>query len=60
MQILAAQDTLEDAERRQALCDRFVFSQKNGQEDPWAERAHGRDAHEFTPIARITMREAAE
>ena len=58
-------DTLQaqvvgDAERRRALCDRFVFSQKNAQEDPWAERAHGRDAHEFTPIARITMLEAAE
>ncbi len=30
------------------------------QSDPWAERANGKDAHEFAPIADLTFREAAE
>jgi len=51
---------VDDAARRKELRDRFVLSQKFSQDDPWAERAQGRDAHEFNPIARITMLEAAE
>jgi nitrite reductase (NADH) large subunit len=39
-----------DAEKRRAYYDRFVFSQKFAQIDPWAERVAGRDAHEFTPL----------
>ena len=51
---------MEDGERRRALYDRFVFSQQFAQNDPWAERAQGKDAHEFTPVADLTLREAAE
>jgi len=51
---------LDDPERRKALCDRFVEAQKYAQDDPWAERVRGHDAHEFKPIAEISMLEAAE
>jgi nitrite reductase (NADH) large subunit len=51
---------MEDGERRRTLYDRFVFSQQFAQNDPWAERAQGKDAHEFTPVADLTLREAAE
>ena len=51
---------MEDGERRATLYDRFVFSQQFAQIDPWAERAAGKDAHEFAPVADLTFREAAE
>ena len=51
---------VEDVERRKALYDRFMFSQKFAQVDPWKERVEGRDAHEFHPMADITGLEAAE
>ena len=51
---------MADAERRHGLFERFVTSQKFAQIDPWAERVEGKDAHEFTPIADLTLREAAE
>jgi nitrite reductase (NADH) large subunit len=51
---------LDDKERRRALYGRFVYSQEFSQTDPWAERARGKDAHEFAPIADLTVREAAE
>jgi nitrite reductase (NADH) large subunit len=54
------QQIMEDGERRKALYDRFVFSQRLAQSDPWAERANGKDAHEFAPVADLTLREAAE
>lgn len=54
------QQALEDTERRKALNDRFVYSQKFSQADPWAERARGKDAHEFAPLANFTRAEAAE
>jgi nitrite reductase (NADH) large subunit len=54
------QQIMEDGERRKALYDRFVFSQQFAQSDPWAERANGKDAHEFAPVADLTLREAAE
>ena len=50
---------LDDRERRRALYDRFVYSQTFVQIDPWAERANGKDAHEFAPLADLA-REAAE
>ena len=51
---------MEDTERRKTLYERFVYSQKFAQKDPWAERAtEGRDAHEFAPIADLRL-EAAE
>jgi nitrite reductase (NADH) large subunit len=37
-----------------------VFSQQFAQNDPWAERANGKDAHEFKPVADLTLHEAAE
>ena len=51
---------IDDAERRRALYDRFVFSQQFAQIDPWAERVAGKDAHEFAPIAVPGMKLAAE
>ncbi|PHO03168.1 nitrite reductase large subunit [Rhodobacteraceae bacterium 4F10] len=53
---------VEDAENRKALADRFHFSQKFFQVDPWAERARkGVDSHEFKPLADLTdQRMAAE
>ncbi|MBV1695928.1 MAG: nitrite reductase large subunit, partial [Hyphomicrobiales bacterium] len=51
---------LDDKERRTALYDRFVLSQRYAQIDPWAERVAGKDAHEFRPMADLSIREAAE
>ena len=51
---------VDDAERRGALIARFRFSQSVFQRDPWAERAAGKDAHEFRPLASIPQLEAAE
>jgi nitrite reductase (NADH) large subunit len=41
---------VDDAPGRRALYDRFIESQKHSQVDPWTERAHGKDAEEFTAI----------
>jgi nitrite reductase (NADH) large subunit len=54
------QQIMDDRERRRALYDRFVLSQNYVQIDPWAERAAGKDAHEFAPIAKFALKEAAE
>ena len=43
-----------------ALFEKFLYSQRFAQKDPWAERVAGKDSHEFTPMNRIAMREAAE
>jgi nitrite reductase (NADH) large subunit len=51
---------MEDRERRKALYERFAYSQKFAQIDPWAERARGKEAHEFAPLADLTIKEAAE
>ncbi len=51
---------LEDRDRRKALYDRFVYSQRFAQHDPWTERAKGKDAHEFVPLANFARMEAAE
>ena len=51
---------VEDDERRQAYFERFVFSQKFAQVDPWSERVSGKDKHEFKPLADIGFAEAAE
>lgn len=51
---------VEDLEKRRALYERFVVSQRTAQVDPWAERVTGRDAHEFRPMANFTLAEAAE
>ena len=52
------QQIMEDGERRKALYDRFVFSQQFAQNDPWAERAQGKDAHEFAPVANLKLQAA--
>ena len=49
----------DDLEQRAAYYERFVFSQKFAQIDPWAERVAGAEAHEFAPLADLTL-EAAE
>ena len=51
---------LDDCERRMAFFDRFVFSQKFAQVDPWSERVSGLHKHEFLPIAAVGMAQAAE
>lgn len=53
------QQVLDDKERRNALYDRFVLSQRHAQTDPWAERVAGKEAHEFKAMSIITA-EAAE
>ncbi|MGF1629312.1 MAG: nitrite reductase large subunit NirB [Kiloniellaceae bacterium] len=50
---------VEDRARRQALFARFVYSQKFSQSDPWAERVQGRDAHEFKPLAELSLEDVA-
>ena len=51
---------MDDRERRRALYARFVHSQRFSQHDPWAERANGKDRHEFAPLADLSFKEAAE
>ena len=52
-------NVVDDLDKRQAYFDRFVYSQKFAQVDPWAERVSGKDKHEFKPMATLTL-EAAE
>ena len=49
---------LEDRDRRRAFFDRFVFSQKFAQVDPWSERVSGKEKHEFKPLATLTLEPA--
>lgn len=51
---------MDDADKRKAYYDRFVFSQKFAQVDPWSERVSGKDKHEFRPMASVGFAEAAE
>jgi nitrite reductase (NADH) large subunit len=51
---------LDDTEKRSAYFERFVFSQKFAQVDPWSERVSGKDKHEFRPLAAVGFAEAAE
>ena len=51
---------LDDTEKRSAYYERFVFSQKFAQVDPWSERVSGKDKHEFRPLAAVGFAEAAE
>lgn len=54
------QQVIDDTERRKMLNDRFAFSQRFAQSDPWAERVAGKDAHEFRPMMDMVRAEAAE
>jgi len=38
---------------RQKLAERFHFSQKYSQDDPWTQRAKGAEAHEFVPMKQV-------
>lgn len=51
---------MEDNDKRRAYFERFVFSQKFAQSDPWSQRASGKDKHEFRPMADISQLVAAE
>jgi nitrite reductase (NADH) large subunit len=42
---------VDDTDNRQCLAERFRFSQQFFQTDPWEERANGKDALEFRPMA---------
>lgn len=50
---------MDDAGRREAYYERFVFSQQFAQVDPWSERVSGKDKHEFNPLAILEL-EAAQ
>ena len=52
-------ETLATPEELKAYYDRFVYSQQFMQDDPWAARAAGKDAHEFTPITLGSTMETA-
>ncbi len=47
------QHIVEDAAGRTALYARFLESQRYSQDDPWKERAEGKDAHEYAALATI-------
>ncbi len=50
---------MDDPPARKALYQRFLISQRAVRKDPWAERAAGFGAQEFTPLA-VVMPIAAE
>ncbi|MGD8595273.1 MAG: nitrite reductase large subunit NirB, partial [Gammaproteobacteria bacterium] len=43
-------DAIFDEQQRKVLAERFLYSQKFAQIDPWKARAEGEDAHEFQKI----------
>jgi nitrite reductase (NADH) large subunit len=45
---------VDDAEGRAALAERFLFSQRFSQDDPWAERAAGVRPEHHAPMAAFT------
>jgi nitrite reductase (NADH) large subunit len=51
---------VDDLDKRRHYYDRFVYSQKFAQVDPWEERVNGKDAHEFAAMAEFGMPVAAE
>jgi nitrite reductase (NADH) large subunit len=44
---------LSDESERKMLQQRFLESQRHAQDDPWAERAAGAEAHEFRALATV-------
>ena len=48
------QHIVEDAAGRAELYARFLESQRYSQDDPWKERAEGKDAHEYAALATIS------
>ncbi|HJR55549.1 MAG TPA: nitrite reductase large subunit NirB [Rhizomicrobium sp.] len=51
--IAYVKEKLADAANRKALHERFLYSQKFAQDDPWTERANGADAHEFAKLPEL-------
>ncbi|MEO6395849.1 MAG: nitrite reductase large subunit NirB [Devosia sp.] len=51
---------VDDIDKRRSYYDRFVFSQRFAQIDPWQERVNGKDAHEFAAMAEFGIPQAAE
>ena len=51
--VYVKQHVVEDAAGRARLYARFQESQRDSQEDPWKERAEGKDAHEYAALATI-------
>lgn len=47
------QHIVEDAKGRANLYARFLESQRYSQNDPWKERAQGKDAHEYNTLATL-------
>ncbi|MCB1755943.1 MAG: NAD(P)/FAD-dependent oxidoreductase, partial [Gammaproteobacteria bacterium] len=43
-------EVIFDENQRRALAERFYYSQKFAQIDPWKERAEGKSEHEFKSI----------
>ncbi|GGA35040.1 nitrite reductase large subunit NirB [Pelagibacterium lentulum] len=54
-------NVVDDLAKRRHYFERFVYSQKFAQVDPWQERVNGKDAHEFAALAEFGMpQQAAE
>ena len=47
------QHIVDDAAGRAVLYERFLESQRYSQDDPWGERAMGKEAHEYVALATI-------
>ena len=47
------QRVVEDAEGRLKAAERFSYSQSFSQIDPWAQRAQGKDKHEYIPLMQV-------
>jgi len=47
------QHVVENESSRKHLAERFYYSQRYAQNDPWAERAQGTDKHEFIPLKKV-------
>jgi nitrite reductase (NADH) large subunit len=45
---------VDDAAGRRALAERFHYSQRFSQDDPWAARAEGAEAREFAPLTQVS------
>ena len=54
------QNIVDDSEKRRTYYERFAYSQKFAQIDPWRLRASGIESREFMPLRAFPMRMAAE
>ncbi len=53
-------NVVTDRVKRRHYFERFVYSQRFAQIDPWEERVNGKDAHEFAAMAEFGMPVPAE